>query len=328
MLNNHSTDYAAVVAARERISAWTRTTPLVECEELNERLGGRLLVKLEPLQRSGSFKIRGALSALTALKPAERERGVVAYSSGNHGIAIATAARILGCPSVVVMPADAPKTKQHRTQAIGAEVVLYDRTTDDRETICRQIAESRGLTIVAPFDDPMVIAGQGTIALEIAEQAAQVGADLNALAVPCSGGGLAAGCTIALSKLSPQTRIVTAEPFEFDDMARSLEQGRHVMNKEATGSICDALLVRTPGKMTLPILRGAAATGVSVSDEEALAAMRMAMETFKIAVEPGGAVALAAAITGKVQVAGRVVAVICSGGNADPAMFRRALAGE
>jgi len=321
-------DYAAVEAARARISAWIRTTPLAESEELNERLGGRLLVKLEPLQRSGSFKIRGALSALTALSPAERARGVVAYSSGNHGIAIATAARLLGVPSVVVMPADAPRTKQHRTQEIGAEVVLYDRATDDREAICGKIAETRGLTIVAPFDDPMVIAGQGTIALEIAEQAAQAGAKLDALAIPCSGGGLAAGCAIALSQRAPQTGIVTVEPTDFDDMARSLSQGMPVTNAAASGSICDALLVKTPGKLTLPILRGAAAAGVSVTDDEALDAMRLAMETFKVAVEPGGAVALAAALTGNISIAGRTVAVICSGGNADTAMFRRALGGE
>ncbi len=320
--------FATVEAARERISAMIRTTPLVESEELNERFGGRLLLKLEPLQWGGSFKIRGALSALTALPDAGLENGVIAFSSGNHAIAVATAARLLGTHATIVMPADAPIIKIERTRANGAEIVLYDRATEDRETICSRIARERGLTLIKPYDDHQVIAGQGTIGLELAEQAAELDAAVDAAVVPCSGGGLAAGCALALAGRMPGVQVMTAEPDGFDDMARALAGEEGVVNARASGSICDALLVKSPGKLTLPILRAVGAKGVVASDREALNAVRIAAEMLKVVVEPGGAAAFAAVLSGRAAVAGRTVAVILSGGNIDPAMLQRAIAGS
>jgi threonine dehydratase len=320
-------DSHSVEVARERIATMIRATPLVEDELLNERLGGRLLVKLESLQRSGSFKIRGALSALTAMNAEVRRRGVIAFSSGNHAIAVATATRLLGIHATIIMPADAPAIKIARARANGAKVVTYDRATEDREALCASIAAEQDLVTIKPFDDAQVIAGQGTIGLEIAEQAAAMGATLDAVVVPCSGGGLAAGCALALGGRIPGAQVLTSEPTGFDDMARSLAGEEGVVNTQVAGSVCDALLVSSPGHLTLQILRATGARGAVVSDQDALDAVRMALHTFKVVVEPGGAVGLAAVLTGKVNLAGKTVAVILSGGNIDATMLARALGG-
>jgi threonine dehydratase len=311
--------------AAGRLIGATIVTPLLESPELNRHLGGRLLVKAECLQRTGSFKLRGAMNRLTLLSAAERKRGVVAFSSGNHAQGVAFAARTLGIRATIVMPKDAPAVKIANTRSHGAKVVLYDRHTESREKIAAALAAKTGATLVPPFDDPAIVAGQGTCGLEIAAQAGAMGARLDAVIVPASGGGLASGIGIALADRSPRTKLVVAEPAGLDDLTRSLRTGRRQHNRADARSICDALGVRTPGKLTLGILRALGARGVVVSDKEALAAIATAFSALHIVVEPGGAVALAAALTGKVKVKGKCVAVVCSGGNVDPAIFARAI---
>ena len=311
-------------AAAARIRPHAVVTPLLESWELSARTGGRVLVKAEVLQRTGSFKFRGALNRMLQLTAEERARGVVAYSSGNHAQAVALAARVCGTSAVIVMPADAPKVKVARTRGHGAEIVLYDRYREDRETIGQRLAAERGLTLVPPYEDPRIIAGQGTAGLEIARQAAEAGAALDALLVPCSGGGLTAGCAIAMEAESPSTSIYAVEPQGFDDTARSLRAGRRVSN-EPGRSLCDSLLSPTPGELTFSINQPRLAGGLVVSEAEALAAMALAFRELKIVVEPGGAVALAAVLAGRLDCRGKTVAVLCSGGNVDAEVFQRAL---
>lgn len=318
--------YEDVVAAAARIAPHAVTTPLLEAPLLDARVGGRLLLKAEVLQTTGSFKWRGAMNRLLSLPDEARRRGVVAFSSGNHGQAVACAARRLGTSAVVVMPADAPRVKIDRTRAYGAEVVLYDRERDDRQAIGRRLAETRGLALVPPYDDPMVVAGQGTLGLEAARQAAALGARLDACLVPCSGGGLAAGVALALERESPGTAVYAVEPAGFDDTARSLAAGRRVENAAASGSICDAILAATPGELTFAVNRTRLAGGLVVSDDETLRAMAAAFDAAKLVVEPGGAVALAAALEGRIDCRGKTIAVVLSGGNVDAATFARALA--
>ena len=313
-------------AAARRLDGRAVLTPLLESPLLNARLGGRLLVKAETLQRTGSFKFRGAYNTLAQLDAAQRRGGVVAYSSGNHAQGVAAAAQLLGMPAVIIMPADAPAIKVANTRAYGAEVVLYDRYRESREEIGRRVAAERGAALVPPFDDVRVIAGQGTAGLEIAAQAKAVDARLDAVIVPCSGGGLVAGCAVALAAESPGTAVYAAEPAGFDDMRRSLAMGERVANEPGGRSICDALLVSMPGEVTFPINRRLLAGGVAISDEEVLDAMATAFTDLKLVVEPGGAAALAAVLSGKLAVKGRTLAVIASGGNVDPAIFARALA--
>jgi threonine dehydratase len=284
-----------------------------------------LLVKAECLQRTGSFKIRGAFNRLSLLSAAERKRGVVAFSSGNHAQGVAAAAAKLGIKATIVMPRDAPAVKIANTEAFGAKVVLYDRHTESREAIAGAIVKKTGATLVPPFEDPAIVAGQGTCGLEIAAQAATVGARLDTVIVPASGGGLASGVGIALASRSPKTKLVVAEPVGLEDLGRSLRSGRRQRNEAGVRSICDALMTPTPGLLTLKILRGLGARGVAVRDADSLAAMAIAFTAFHIVVEPGGAVALAAVLTGKVKIAGKCVAVVCSGGNVDPATFHDAL---
>jgi threonine dehydratase len=317
---------ADIEDAAGRLIGATMVTPLLESAELNARLGGRLLVKAECLQRTGSFKLRGAFNRLARLSPAERKRGVVAFSSGNHAQGVASAARQLGVPATIVMPRDAPAVKIANTRAYGAKVVLYDRHTEAREAIAAAIASKTGATLVPPFDDPAIIAGQGTCGLEIAAQAGALGVRLDAVVVPASGGGLASGIGIALADRSPRTKMIVAEPAGLDDLARSLRSGRRQRNRDEARSICDALMVRTPGRLTLAILRRLGARGVAVRDADTLAAMATAFAVFHIVVEPGGAVALAGVLAGKVPIRGKCVAVVCSGGNVDPKIFREALA--
>jgi len=318
--------FADIQGAARRLEGVTVRTPLLENARVNARLGGRLFVKAECLQRTGSFKLRGAYNFLGLMSADDRKKGVVGWSSGNHAQGLAEAARLMGVRATIVMPADAPALKVANTRASGAEVVLYDRVKQSREEIGRSIAEKTGATIVPPYDHPWIVSGQGTAGLEIAEQAKQAGATtLDAVAAPCSGGGLATGVALGVKGLSPTTGIHTAEPAGFDDLARSLVSGKKETNAELSGSICDALLAPTPGDVTFALARKMLGPGLVVSDEEALDAMEVAFREFKIVVEPGGAVALAAALTGKLAVKGRAVAVVCSGGNVDHATFVRAL---
>jgi threonine dehydratase len=308
-------------AAAHRIAPYAVRTRLLTTPALDAATGAHVLVKPEVLQRTGSFKIRGAMSRMTLLTPEERGRGVVAFSSGNHAQAVAYAARILEAPAVIVMPADAPAMKIANTRGYGADVVLYDRYTEDREAIGRRLASERGLTLVPPFDDAAIMAGQGTAGLEIAEDASEMGLKIDAALVCCSGGGLAAGMATALSALHPGVQVYAVEPEGFDDTARSLIGGERVANSSGAKSICDALLVDRPGALTFAVNRRLLAGGLAVSDAEVRHAMRFAFEHLKLVVEPGGAAALAALLAKKTDVKGRTVAVILSGGNVDPALF-------
>ncbi len=317
--------FADVQAAARRLEGITIRTPLLENERVNRTLGGRLFLKVECLQRTGSFKLRGAYNFLASMSEADRARGVVGWSSGNHAQGLAEAARLLGTKATIVMPADAPALKVANTRASGAEVVLYDRVKDSREEIGQGIAAKTGATIVPPYDHPWILTGQGTAGLEIAEQAKALGVTLDAVAAPCSGGGLATGVALGVKGVSPTTTVHAGEPAGFDDLARSLAAGTKQKNEKLSGSICDALLAPTPGDVTFPLAQRLLGPGLVVTDEEVLEAMELAFREFKLVVEPGGAVALAAALTGKLPVKGRAVAVVCSGGNVDHATFKRAL---
>lgn len=312
-------------AAEARLRGAVRETPLLTSPALDAVAGRRVLVKPECLQHTGSFKARGGWSAVSALPEADRRRGVIAYSSGNHAQGVARAAAAHGAPAVIVMPSDAPEVKIANTRALGAEVVLYDRATEDRDAIGTALAAARGLTLIRPFDDPLVIAGQGTTGLEIARQAAALGVTRAEVAVPCGGGGLSAGIALALEAEAPGFRLRTAEPEGFDDTARSLAAGRILRNARLTGSLCDAIVTPEPGKLTFPILARLAGPGLVVTEEEALRAMAMAFAHLRIVVEPGGAVALAAALYHPGDIEGDTVIAVCSGGNVDPAVFTRAL---
>ena len=318
-------DLNAVRAAAKRLAGQAVKTPLLESPVLNAKLGGRLLIKAEVLQRTGSFKFRGAFNKLSQIPETSRARGVVAFSSGNHAQGVAAAAQILGMPAVIVMPADAPRIKVANTRGYGADVVFYDRHKEDREAVAVKILKARRATLVRPYDDPDIIAGQGTSGLELAEEALARGIVLDAVLAPCSGGGLISGISIAVKALSPKTTVHTAEPENFDDAARSLAAGTRVRNTAGAKSMCDALMAETPGELTFAAMRGRVASGYAVSETEVARAMAAAFEYFKLVVEPGGAVALAAVLAGKVAIEGRAVAVVCSGGNVDAALFRRVL---
>jgi threonine dehydratase len=317
-----------IESARQRLKGKAVLTPALESAALNRLAGGRILIKAECLQRTGSFKFRGAWNAISRLDPAVSRGGVVAYSSGNHAQGVAAAAQIMGLPALIVMPADTPAIKQDNTRSYGAEVVTYDRATESREEIAGRIARERGATIIPPFDHRHVIAGQGTTGLELAEQAEVLGAKLDAVLVPASGGGFAAGVALALKARSPSTRVFTVEPEGFDDHARSLKSGKRERNAKVSGSICDALLSPSPGELTFAINRALLAGGLVVSEAEAKQAMIAAFDHLKIVVEPGGAVALAAVLSGKIPLNGGVAGIIASGGNVDRAFFAETLLGR
>ena len=317
---------ADIRAARDRLAGAARTTPLLEDRFLSEAAGRRVLVKAECLQHTGSFKFRGAWSALTGLDAEARRRGVLAFSSGNHAQGIARAAELLGMPAVIVMPRDAPALKIANTRAMGAEVVLYDRAGgESREALGEALASERGLTLVRPYDEPLVIAGQGTAGLEIAEQARALGVARAEVLVCCGGGGLSAGIALALEAEAPGLRVRPVEPEGFDDTARSLAAGTRLGNEPGARSICDAILTPEPGALTFPVLGRLAGPGLAVSDAEVLAAMAQAFLRLKIVAEPGGAVALAAALSRAEAISGDAVIVVVSGGNVDPEVFARAL---
>lgn len=311
--------------AARRLAGHARRTPLLESAALNDRLGGRLLVKAEPLQLTGSFKFRGAFTRLSRLAPGERARGVVAYSSGNHAQGVAAAARHFGVPATLVMPADAPAVKVAGTRARGAEVVFYDRGTEDREAIGARLQAETGAILVKPYDDPDVISGQGTVGLEVAADLAAAETAADAFLCPCGGGGLVAGCALALAAESPATAVWAVEPAGFDDTRRSLAAGKRLANAPGAASACDALLAPEPGALTFAINRERLAGGLAVTDRDAFAAMRAAFEHFKVVTEPGGAVALAAVLSGGFDTTGRTVVVVLSGGNVDPLAYRAAL---
>lgn len=296
-------------------------TPMLESTALNSHVGGRILIKPECLQNTGSFKFRGAYNRISRLGLEAKKGGVVAYSSGNHAQGVAAAAQLRGLPAVIVMPEDTPAIKVANTRNYGAEVVFYDRQTQDREAIGRAIANERGAVLVPPYDDPHIIAGQGTAGFELAQDIAARGIKPDALLTSASGGGLLAGIALAFSALLPDTKLYSVEPEGFDDHMRSFAAGERQENQQRSGSICDSLLSEKPGELTFAISRPLVSGGLAVSDEEVRAAVHYAFETLKLVVEPGGAVALAAILSGKIDCAERTTAIVLSGGNVDGSLF-------
>ncbi len=311
--------------ARTRLQGYASLTPLLHFPVLDERVNGRVFIKAENLQRTGSFKFRGAFNRLSLIPKERRAAGVVACSSGNHAQGVAAAAKILGFPAVIVMPRDAPKLKVERTKALGAEVVLYDRESEDREAIAHSICAERGATFIHPYNDSGVIVGQGTVGLEIAEQCETLGVVPDALISCTGGGGLTSGIALALEDRLPECQIYTAEPAQFDDYARSLQAGERVRNAALGGSVCDAVLTEMPGDKGFSILSRRKAKGLVVTDQNALEAVAFAYFELKLVVEPGAAVALAAVLSGAIDLAGRTAVLTISGGNVDPAVFETAL---
>ncbi|QFR32615.1 threonine/serine dehydratase [Ancylobacter sp. TS-1] len=315
-----------VVSAAERLAGVAIRTPLISSPRLDEIVGGQVFLKPEPLQRTGSFKFRGAYNRISRIPQDQRAGGVVACSSGNHAQGVAAAATLMGMRSVIVMPKDAPEMKRARTIAFGGEVVEYDRERDDRDAIAGAIAAERGAVFVPPYDDFYIIAGQGTVGLEIAEDLAARGLVPDVVVANASGGGLVSGIALAVKDRFPEARVMTAEPAGFDDHARSFRSGGRERNNRASGSICDALLAATPGRLTFEISSRIVGEGVSATDEEVARAVAFAFEELKIVVEPGGAVALAAVLAGRLDLKGKVAAIVLSGGNVDRSTFARCLA--
>jgi threonine dehydratase len=318
--------FADVDLAAERINGVAVRTPLINAPVLDGRLRARVFLKAETLQRTGSFKFRGAYNKLSSIPPERREGGVVAYSSGNHAQGVAAAARLLDLRATIVMPADAPLAKRQRTAALGAEIVLYDRDREDRAAIAHKIANERGATLVPPFDDPLIVAGQGTIGREMVEDLSALGLRPELVLVGCSGGGLIAGIALGVKPRVPEAVFYAVEPEGFDDTLRSFKSGERERNARMSGSICDALLTDRPGEITFPINRALVGKGLTVSDEEVARAVRYAFDELKLVVEPGGAVGLAAMLAGKLDLAGKVVVGVLSGGNVDAAMFGKLIA--
>jgi threonine dehydratase len=316
---------ADVRRAADRLRGHIVETPLIESKALNERFGGRILFKPEVLQRTGSFKFRGAYNKISALSQDERKRGVVAFSSGNHAQGVASSAALFGIDALVAMPEDAPAIKVGNVKKAGATVVHFDRVRDDRMAFVRPWLDE-GRVLVPPFDDPAIIAGQGTIGLELVAQAERLGAKLDAVIAPCGGGGLIGGISLAVKDASPDTEIWGVEPENFDDTRRSLAAGERVRNERGHKSICDAILVDEPGAITFEINRRNLAGAVTVSDDAAAAAMRDAAAYLKLVVEPGGVVGLAAIASGAIDVKGKCVAVVLSGGNVDLDLYARIMA--
>jgi threonine dehydratase len=317
------TELHDIEAAAERLAGISVRTPLLRSFELDEAAGGKVLIKPECLQVTGSFKIRGAYNFLSQLSPAERQHGAVAWSSGNHAQGVAAAGGMLGVHTAIVMPADAPRAKLDNTRRLGGEVITYDRYTGDREAIAREVAKERGAVIVPSYDHQRIIAGQGTVGLEIAEESIAMGLPPSQVLICCGGGGLSSGSAIALTEKLPGVAVHPVEPEDFDDTARSLECGERVPIRDGVRSICDALQAHEPGAMTFAINRRLLARGLTVSDEEVCEAIRFAFRYLKLVVEPGGAVALAAILAGKIDTRGETTAIVLSGGNVDVEQFGR-----
>jgi threonine dehydratase len=312
---------ADIEAAAKRLDGVAIKTPLLRSAELDQLVKGTVLLKPECFQQTGSFKIRGAYNLLVQLSKEQAARGAVAFSSGNHAQGVALAGKLLGIHTAIVMPEDAPRAKLANTRRLGGEVITFDRRSGDREKIARALAAERGAAVVPSFDHPHIIAGQGTVGLEIAEQAQALNLMLDQVLICCGGGGLSSGSAVALKSRCPDTDVYLVEPEEFDDTARSMQSGERVANGKTANSICDALLTDRPGKMTFEINRQLARDVLLVSDAEVREAMRFAFRSLKLVVEPGGAVALAALLSGKVDAVGKTTAVVLSGGNVDPEMF-------
>jgi threonine dehydratase len=313
-------------AAALRLQGHARRTPILTSPFLDDIAGRRVLVKAECLQHTGSFKFRGGWSAVSALSADALKAGVIAFSSGNHAQGVALAARHHGAAAVIIMPADAPAIKIANTCALGAEVVLYDRATEDRDAIGARLAAARGLTLIKPFDEPQVIAGQGTCGLEIAADVTALGVSHADVLVCCGGGGLTSGIALALAADAPNLRVRPVEPQGFDDTTRSLASGEIMRNTQLSGSLCDAIITPQPGNLTFPIMQAHCGAGIVVSEDDALRAMALAFDRLKIVLEPGGAVALAAALFHPQASRGDAVIAVATGGNVDPAVFARALA--
>lgn len=316
---------ADVDAAAARLAGVAVRTPLLASPTLSAHTGARVFVKPETLQHTGSFKFRGAYNRLVQIPEAQRPAGVVACSSGNHAQGVAAAAKMLGMPAVIVMPHDAPALKRERTLALGAEVVGYDRRTEDRDAIARRIASERGAIMVPPYDDPDIISGQGTIGREIVEDLGALGLVPDVVAANTSGGGLIAGIALAVRSRLPATRIVACEPAGFDDHARSFLSGVRERNEAPDGSFCDALLAPTPGAITFEVTRRLVGEAAAADDQEVARAVAYAFRELKLVVEPGGAVALACLLEGRLNVEGRTVVIVLSGGNVDVDTYLRCL---
>jgi len=317
---------ADIDAAARVVAPFAVRTPLLSFPVLDERAGTKVFLKPEMLQRTGSFKFRGAFNKLASIPQANRGGGVVAFSSGNHAQGVAAAAKILNMQATIVMPADSPLTKRERTKAYGAEVVLYDRDKEDREAIANGIADKRGATLVRPYDDPFVIAGQGTAGREIAEDMAARGITPDIVVAPASGGGLIAGVATAVKARFPNAELIVAEPEFYDDHALSLRAGHREAHHAAGRTICDALMAAIPGQMTFSINSKLLAKGVTASDAEVGAAVAFAYRELKLVVEPGGAVGLAALLAGRIDARGKNVVIVLSGGNVDADLFAKLVA--
>jgi len=326
-MTQHSQDFpvnsADIDLAAAVLAPFAVRTPLLSSPALDERVGTRVFLKPEMLQRTGSFKFRGAFNKMSSIPESARRGGVVAFSSGNHAQGVAAAARILNMPATIVMPADAPLSKRERTKAYGAEVVLYDRDREDREAIARDIAGPRGATLVRPYDDPFVIAGQGTVGREICEDMAALDLAPDIVVAPASGGGLVAGVATAVKARYPKAMLMSAEPEAFDDHARSLRAGKREPHASKGRTICDALMASIPGELTFAINSRLLSQGITASDEEVGAAVGFAFRELKLVVEPGGAVGLAALLAGHIEAAGKTVVIVLSGGNVDADLYAR-----
>jgi threonine dehydratase len=318
--------FADIEAAAQRLRGVAVRTPLLHSPVLDDLVGAQVFLKAETLQRTGSFKFRGAYNKLSSIPPERRAAGVVAYSSGNHAQGVAAAARLFGMPAVIVMPADAPRRKRERTAALGADIVLYDRDREDRAAIAAGIVRERGATLVPPFDDPFIIAGQGTAGLEILDDLTALGLTPDLAVIGASGGGLSAGIALAMKTRVPEAEFFTAEPEGFDDTLRSFKSGRRERNARMSGTICDALMTETPGALTFPITSKLIGQGVVASDAEVGRAVAFAWRELKLVVEPGGAIGLAALLARKLDVKGKVAVAVLSGGNVDADLFCRLIA--
>jgi threonine dehydratase len=314
-------DLVEIEGAAERLSGIAVETPLLRNSELDLSVGGRVLLKPESFQPIGSFKIRGAYNLLSQLSAEEARHGAVAWSSGNHAQGVALAGKLLGIKTTIVMPEDAPRAKLNNTRRLGGEIVTYDRYAEDREAIARGIAAESGAAIVPSYDHPHIIAGQGTVGLEIARQSQALGLPADQVLIPCGGGGLTSGCAVALKSCLEDVSVFSVEPEHYDDTAKSLESGQRTSVSQATPSICDALLAETPGKMTFDIMHRLGVRGLVVTEEEVRNAMRFAFRNLKLVIEPGGAAALAAILAGKLDTRGKTTAIVLSGGNVDVELF-------
>lgn len=321
-------DFSDILRAEKRIRGEAVVTPLLENAKLNAIAGGRVFIKAECLQRTGSFKFRGAWNCISKLDPAANPGGVVAYSSGNHAQGVAAAAQLRGVSALIVMPEDTPEIKKANTKSYGAEIVTYDRATESREEIANLYAAKRGAVLVPPFEHADIIAGQGTCGLESVNELHSRGVMLDDMLVNCSGGGLTAGVALAFAEKSPKTKVHPVEPESFDDYGRSLRSGVREKNASSVGSICDALLTPQPGEMTFAMNKDRLAEGYAVSEAEVCRAMRFAFETLKLVVEPGGAVGLAAVLCGKLATEGKNIGIVLSGGNIDRKLFAEILASD